>query len=87
MLMRRMKQETFRAEFESQRQKLVDAAMGLLAQNVGKGVETLVGLLDAGDGRLKRLAARHILDQHVEFRELDDLTRRIEAIEERLEER
>jgi hypothetical protein len=36
---------------------------------------------------LKRLAARDILDQHVKFRELDDLTRRIEAIEDRLETR
>ena len=44
----------------------------------------LVVLMDTGDARLKRLAARDILDQHVKFRELDDLTRRIEAIEERL---
>jgi hypothetical protein len=40
--------------------------------------------IHAEDGRLKRLAARDILDQHVKFRELDELTRRIEAIEERL---
>ena len=38
----------------------------------------------AGDGRLKRLAARDIFDQHVKFRELDELTQRIEAIEDRL---
>ncbi len=36
---------------------------------------------------MKRLAAKDILDQHVRFRELDDLTRRIETIERRLEER
>jgi len=56
-------------------------------QNVAKAVETLVGLLDAGDGRLKRLAARDILDQQAKFRELDELTRRIEAIEEQLKSR
>jgi len=44
-------------------------------------------LLDGSDGRLKRLAARDILDQHVKFRELDELTRWIEAIEGRLEAR
>jgi len=33
------------------------------------------------------LAARDILDQRGKFRELDELTRRIEAIEERLETR
>jgi hypothetical protein len=40
-----------------------------------------VSLLDSGDGRLKRLAAKDLLDQHVKFREMDDLTRRIERIE------
>ena len=34
---------------------------------------------------MKRLAARDILDQHVKFKELDDLTCWIKAIEERLE--
>ena len=38
-----------------------------------------------GDGRLKRLAAKDILDQHAKFREVDELTRRIEAVEDRLE--
>jgi hypothetical protein len=33
---------------------------------------------------LKRLPAKDILDQHAKFKELDELTRRIEAIEERL---
>jgi len=43
--------------------------------------------LDGSDARLKRLAAKDILDQHARFRELDNLTRRIEAIEERLQSR
>jgi phage terminase small subunit len=80
-----LKDPTFKAELERQRDELVAQGFALLSQSVGKAVETLVGLLDTGDGRLKRLAARDILDQHVKFRELDDLTRRIEAIEERLE--
>jgi hypothetical protein len=36
---------------------------------------------------LKRLVARDIFDQQVKFRELHDLTGRIEAIEETLEAR
>ncbi len=55
--------------------------------SVGKAVETLVGLLDTGDGRLRWLAAKDILDQHMKIRELEDLTRRIEHIEEHLESR
>jgi hypothetical protein len=58
-----------------------------LSQSVSKAVSTLVGLLDTGDGRLKRLAAKDILDEHAKLRELDELTRRISAIEERLEAR
>jgi phage terminase small subunit len=82
-----LKDPAFKAELGKQRDELVAQGFALLSQSVAKAVETLVGLLDTGDGRLKRLAARDILDQHVKFRELDDLTRRIEAIEDRLEQR
>jgi len=82
-----LKDPAFKAELDRQRDELAAQGFALLSQSVGKAVETLVGLLDAGDGRLKRLAARDILDQHVKFRELDELTHRIEAIEDRLETR
>lgn len=36
-----------------------------------------VGVLGCRDGRLRRLAARDILDQHAKFHELDELIRRI----------
>jgi len=80
-----LKDPAFKAELGHQRDELVAQGFGLLSQSVVKAVETLAGLLDAGDGRLRRLAARDILDQQGKFRELDDLTKRIEAIEERLE--
>ncbi len=82
-----LKDPTFKAELERQRTELVAQGFALLSQSVAKAVETLVGLLDAEDDRLKRLAAKDILDQHARYRELDDLTQRIEAIEERLETR
>jgi hypothetical protein len=81
------KDPAFKAELARQRGELAIQGLALLSQSVMKAVETLVKLLDAGDGRLKRLAAKDILDQHAKFRELDDLTQRIEAIEERLETR
>jgi hypothetical protein len=79
-----LKDPAFKAELGRRRDELVAQGFAFLSQSVGKAVETLVGLLDAGDGRLKRLAAKDILDQHGKFREQDELTRRIEAIEERL---
>ena len=82
-----LKDPAFKAELDRQRAEQVAQGLALLSQSVYKAVETLVGLLEDRDGRLKRLAARDILDQHVKFRELDELTQRIEAIEERLEAR
>ena len=82
-----LKDPAFKAELDRQRDELVAQGFALLSQSVAKAVETLVGLLDGSDGRLKRLAARDILDQQVKFKELSELTRRIEAIEERLQSR
>lgn len=82
-----LKDPTFKAELDRQRAELVAQGLALLSQSVVKAVETLAGLLDAGDDRLKRLAAKDILDQQAKFQELDELARRIEAIEERLETR
>jgi len=82
-----LSQTGFKAELDRQRDELVSQGLSLLSQSVRKAVETLVGLLDDDDGRLKRLAAKDILDQHVKFRELDDLSSRIEAIEQRLAQR
>jgi len=81
-----LRQPQFKAELDRQRNELVAQGFAMLSQSVTKAVETLVDLLETSDGRLKRLAAKDILDQHVKFRELDDITRRIERIEERLEE-
>ena len=80
-----MQSETFRSEFERQRGKLVEAAMGLLVQNVGRAVETLVGVLDSGDGRLKRLAANDVIEHYLKHRELADIEKRVAAIEGRLD--
>jgi hypothetical protein len=77
-------QPEFKAELDKQRNELVAQGFALLFQSVRKAVETLVGLLDDSDGSLKRLAAKDILDQHAKYRELDDLTCRIEAIEQSL---
>lgn len=80
-----LKDPAFKTELDRRRDELAAQGFALLSQSVAKAVETLVGLLDAGDGRLKRLAAKDILDQHARFRELHELTQRIEVIEERLE--
>lgn len=82
-----MQDEVFAAEFDRQRNEIVEAAFGLIAQNTEKAVSALVGLLDSKDQRLKRLAAKDVIGHFLKRRELEDLEERIQRIEERLEAR
>ena len=80
-----MQDETFAAEFEKQRSEIVVAAFGMIAQNIDKAVSTLVGLLDTGDDRVKRLTANDIINHFLKHKELKDLEERIQQIEQQLE--
>ena len=79
-----MQDEGFAAEFGRQRNKIVEAAFGMIGQNIEKAVSTLVGLLDTGDDRLKRLTAKDIIDFIIRHKENEDLDKRLTAVEERL---
>ena len=80
-----LKQPEFKAEFDRQRSEIVDAAFSMIAQNIEKAVSTLVGLLDTGDDRVKRLTANDIIGHFLKRRELVDLEERRERIEKQLE--
>ena len=82
-----MQDEGFAAEFERQRNEIVEAAFGMIAQNIEKAVSTLVGLLDSKDERIKRLTAKDIIQYILEHRAIEDLEKRLTAIEQRLETR
>jgi len=82
-----MQDEGFASEFERQRNKIAEAAFGMIAQNIGKAASALVGLLDTGDDRIKRLTANDLLRHFLKHKELNDLEERIQQIEERLETR
>ena len=80
-----MQDEDFAAEFNRQRSEIVEAAFSMIAQNIEKAVTTLVGLLDTGDDRVKRLTANDIIGHFLKHKELKELEERIGRIEERLE--
>ncbi len=82
-----MKDEDFRAELERQRNAVTQEAFGMLASNLTRAVEVLAGLLNDGDKRLKRFAANDILNHFARHKELNELTERIEAIEQTLAKR
>ena len=80
-----LQDEAFAVEFDRQKNEIVEAAFGMIAMNIEKAITTLVGLLDTGDDRVKRLTANDIIGHFLKRRELVDLEERIERIEERLE--
>ena len=82
-----LKNPEFRTELDRQRSEIVEAAFGMIAQNIEKAVSTLVGLLDTGDDRVKRLTANDIIGHFLKQKELEDLEERIQQIERQLEKR
>ena len=82
-----MQDEAFASEFDHQRNEIVEAAFGMISQNIEKAVSTLVGLLDTGDDRVKRLAAKDVIGHFLKHKEIRDMEERIELIEERLDKR
>jgi hypothetical protein len=82
-----LKEPLFKTELERQRDELAREALGILSQSMTKAVETLVGLLDCGDGRLKRLAANDIIHHVLEHREIEELRNRLDAVEHAIDTR
>lgn len=56
----------------------------MLSQSLTQAVETLAGLLDNEDDRLKRLTAKDIIDFIIRHKENEDLDKRLTEIEKRL---
>jgi len=81
-----LKQSEFKAELDRQRDEVAAEAFGVLSQSLTKAVETLVGLLDCKDDRLKRLTAKDIIEHFLKHKEVKEIEERIAAIETRLNE-
>ena len=82
-----LKKPEFKAELDRQRDEIAAEAFGILSQGLTKAVETLVGLLDNKDDRLKRLAAKDILDFIIRHKENEDLDERLKEVEKLLAEK
>ena len=76
-----LKDPAFKAELDRQRDAVTTEAFGVLSQALTKAVECLAGLLDSKDGRLKRLAAKDIIDFVIRHKENEDLDARLTKIE------
>ncbi len=77
----------FKAELDRQRDEVASEAFGVLSQSLTKAVETLAGLLDNKDDRLKRLTAKDIIDFIIRHKENEDLDKRLSEVEKLLAEK
>ncbi len=79
-----LKEPEFKVELDRQRDEIAAEAFGVLSQGLTKAVETLIGLLDTKDDRLKRLVCKDIIEHILQRKEIEDLDERLRVIEERL---
>ena len=79
-----LKAPEFKAELERQRDNVIAEAFGVLSQSLTKAVESLVGLLDNKDDRIKRLTAKDVIDFIIRHRANEDLEKRLTEVEKRL---
>lgn len=80
-----LKDPEFKAEFDRRRKELATEAFGVLSQGLTKAVETLVGLLDSTDDRLRHLAAKDIIDFIIRHKKNEELEQRLAAMEQTLD--
>ena len=79
-----LKEPAFKAELDRQRDEVAAEAFGVLSQGLTRAVETLVGLLNNKDDRLKRLVCNDIIEHIFRYKENEELEQRITAIEQKL---
>ena len=80
-----LKQPEFKVELDHQRDEITSEAFNTLTQSLTKAIETLTGLLDNQDDRLKRLTAKDIIDFIIRHKENEDLDKRLTEVEKRIE--
>ena len=80
-----LKNPEFKVELNRQRDDVATEAFGILSQSLTKAIETLVDLLNHKDDRLKRLTAKDIIEYILKHKEVEDLEKRLTAIEQRFD--
>ena len=79
-----LKMPEFKAELDRQRNEIAQNALDTLTQSLTKAVENLVELMNNSDNRLRRLASKDIIEYFLQNKAIEDLAKRIEAIEQKL---
>jgi hypothetical protein len=77
-----LKEPLFKAELDRLRDGIFEEALYSLKQNSTKAATILGDLLDSSNESIKRATANDILNHAVRFKEIQELTHRIETLEE-----
>ena len=81
-----MQRPDFKARYQQARRELVEAAIGKLQKAATQAVDTLAEIAAAGEKESARVqAAKGLLELCLKACEVEDLARRIEELERRLE--
>ena len=81
-LYRWLKQESFQAELDKQKNELIKRSSRKLAGALEQAVDVLIDLLEAKDPTVRRLSAGNLMDFCLKFSDLTDIEKRIKALEE-----
>lgn len=79
------KEPVFKAEFNRQRQEVIDTATHELKMSAGDAVRTLRELLTSDEDTIRLRTAQILFDNILKFAELQDVQERLANIEARLE--
>lgn len=76
-----MTQPAFRSEFEKQRREVIESGLHTLKMSVSEAAEVLRGLLKSDRESIQIKAATEILSHVSRFLEIEDIEKRLTAIE------
>jgi len=76
-----LKDPSFKAELTAQRSEVVEGALDILKGHIGGAVDALVGLLTTKNEYLRRSVANDIIEHVLKGKELEEIEKRIAALE------
>jgi hypothetical protein len=82
-----LKDADFSAELKQKRNAMLDSAIESVKCHSGQAADTLAAMLVSNDERLRRMAAKDLLDYSFKILEGRDVLERLESIEARLAEK
>jgi hypothetical protein len=82
-----LKEDTFKAELDRQREIVISEALDRLKASLSKAVDELAGLIDADEKNIKIRACERVIEYFMKTKELSEIEARLNTLEKALAER